>query len=542
MEGIKVTWEKLDENIKNLRGDAGFQANAGMAAPADEILIHVLGCERESDIELKVARYIVAIDHCLHKREAELLLATSGLLIGYENIDLDNPSTMSQRRNKYAREELRAGLTGYEVVIDEYEFEKAERRVDHVERNAIKKLAMQLVKMTDDMKVEVFKSIDGDLPLRSPGFPGKHIAAKTFLRSNNTLLPKQSEKLQAPEVDDLELHNPDEELNEQPEQMPTIDTPIPERKFQREYPWLQARLKGVTFASVLVAICIMLIVVAVVVLSSRTVNDPSAMGDVSASITTTYPVPPPQDLYPEPPAPQRGPVLTVPEEGTANYAVVLTRNDVVGLNDDPGPGDPLFWGPNRQTFRIFDPARHIAFNSIVDNPVFGDERRFVGIRERSSIERNSEWATEPNYWVSEIEAHPGREYIVRFLISNNEEQDFSALINPADVRISVAIPNNTSQSLHIQGYLEAAGGDPELIWSGVRLFSDRDFSISFVPGSARLFYGYWAGRNSSVSDDTITRMGNLLRFDSLFEHAHLRSGAQYANYLVFIIRTDFIEE
>ena len=38
------------------------------------------------------------------------------------------------------------------------------------------------------------------------------------------------------------------------------------------------------------------------------------------------------------------------------------------------------WGPDRTTFTMANPATHVTFNSITDNPKHGDERNFVQIR------------------------------------------------------------------------------------------------------------------------------------------------------------------
>ena len=41
----------------------------------------------------------------------------------------------------------------------------------------------------------------------------------------------------------------------------------------------------------------------------------------------------------------------------------------------------LAWGPERPTYTIEKPADHVTFNSITNNPAYGDERNFVRIKE-----------------------------------------------------------------------------------------------------------------------------------------------------------------
>ena len=44
------------------------------------------------------------------------------------------------------------------------------------------------------------------------------------------------------------------------------------------------------------------------------------------------------------------------------------------------------YGPERQTFTAENPADHVTFNSITNNPTVGDERNFVRVRQVGSAQ------------------------------------------------------------------------------------------------------------------------------------------------------------
>ena len=45
------------------------------------------------------------------------------------------------------------------------------------------------------------------------------------------------------------------------------------------------------------------------------------------------------------------------------------------------PANLFAWGPDRPTYTIEHPADHVTFDSITNNPDYGDERNFVTIKD-----------------------------------------------------------------------------------------------------------------------------------------------------------------
>ena len=59
------------------------------------------------------------------------------------------------------------------------------------------------------------------------------------------------------------------------------------------------------------------------------------------------------------------------------------------------------YGPERQTFTAENPADHVTFNSITNNPTVGDERNFVRVRQAGV-----------GNFADSVDIVPGREYEV----------------------------------------------------------------------------------------------------------------------------------
>ena len=71
------------------------------------------------------------------------------------------------------------------------------------------------------------------------------------------------------------------------------------------------------------------------------------------------------------------------------------------------------WGPaSRQTFTMDTPPEHVAFNSIIDNPIWGDERIFMEIKEAGQPDSE---------YVTLMELQPGKTYTIRAYYHNNSE-------------------------------------------------------------------------------------------------------------------------
>jgi len=158
------------------------------------------------------------------------------------------------------------------------------------------------------------------------------------------------------------------------------------------------------------------------------------------------------------------------------------------------------WGPNRQTFTVADPATFITFNSITDNPHIGDERNFVGIRERGTN----------NLWSSNLQVHPGREYVVRMYVHNNAADHFGLVAE--DVRALMNMPTATARSHNINGSIESSNAEPQRVWDNVTIWAEEDFNIYVV--SVHYFNNHFTS-GIALPNDIFTSNGTFLGFDAL---------------------------
>ncbi len=155
------------------------------------------------------------------------------------------------------------------------------------------------------------------------------------------------------------------------------------------------------------------------------------------------------------------------------YAVLLVAMAVLI------PSIAIFaYGPERPTYTIASPAPHITFNSITDNPNYGDERNFVLIKDAAN--------TSPGGWShTDINVEPGKEYLVRMYVHNNAAENLNLIAT--NTRVSASVPATTGNSLQIDGYVTADNATPAQVYDHVVLNSDKRFNVAYVEDSS-VFY------------------------------------------------------
>ena len=141
------------------------------------------------------------------------------------------------------------------------------------------------------------------------------------------------------------------------------------------------------------------------------------------------------------------------------------------------------WGPkNRPTYTWSNPADHVTFNSMTDNPEIGDESNFVRVRKVGSQEKFS----------NNVTVEPGSEYEVFVYYHNNA----SAKLNGGDhrgvaqnVRLRMDKITDRLEAGHaavIKGTISASNATPKEVWSTSYLHAKETVSLRYVPNSAKL--------------------------------------------------------
>lgn len=180
------------------------------------------------------------------------------------------------------------------------------------------------------------------------------------------------------------------------------------------------------------------------------------------------------------------------------------------------------WTPGRTVFDWNNPDQRKGsmngpvFNSFVNTPYYGDERAFFDAS-------RTDQATQPNAFKDVL---PGvtegsKEVILRTYVHNNANQETNAsgLGVARDAKVRITLPTGTEKALRARSYItwsNPAPGYTGEVTDTAELVDNTDFSISYVPGSARV---YNAAHNAAAGGvalpDTIVTSGANLGYDQM---------------------------
>lgn len=189
------------------------------------------------------------------------------------------------------------------------------------------------------------------------------------------------------------------------------------------------------------------------------------------------------------------------------------------------PATLYAWGPNRPTFTIEQPADHVTFNSITNNPNIGDERNFVGIRESGT---NSQWTDNMN-------VQNGKEYTVRVYVHNNAAANLNKVAE--NVTAKVNLPTTTGKSIQVDGQISSTNASPTEVWDQANFKSAEDFNLAYVAGSLKYENNAFGAAGTPISESVFTNTGAKLGYDKL--DGKIPGCFQYAGYLTFKVKPQF---
>ena len=157
------------------------------------------------------------------------------------------------------------------------------------------------------------------------------------------------------------------------------------------------------------------------------------------------------------------------------------------------PAALLAWGPDRPTYTMEHPADHPTFDSITDNPNYGDEREFTTIKD----------VTAGSGLTNTAKLLPGHEYQVQIYIHNNaaSELNASGKAIAKDVMVRAQLPASVNGKDTVDGFISSSNATPNLIWDSADLTSDSNVNLQFESGSAML---HTNSQQTQLSDNVIT--------------------------------------
>lgn len=196
------------------------------------------------------------------------------------------------------------------------------------------------------------------------------------------------------------------------------------------------------------------------------------------------------------------------------------------------PASLLAWGPDRPTYTWADPSDHVTFNSITDNPNYGDERNFVRIKEATASDST---------YSDNTTIEPGKEYTVYVYYHNNADSSLNAsgvgIAQNAKLRMEMPSVLKAGVSADMNGYISASNATPGTVWDNSKMTSNKDIALRLVSGSATIHS--LGAVNGSVLPDSLLTSGTSLGYDSL--NGVLPGCNQYAGYVLFNIKADYAD-
>jgi uncharacterized repeat protein (TIGR01451 family)/LPXTG-motif cell wall-anchored protein len=189
-------------------------------------------------------------------------------------------------------------------------------------------------------------------------------------------------------------------------------------------------------------------------------------------------------------------IRRAPKQFTAGVAMVAAAIII--------PAAVFAWGPDRPTYTVERPADKVAFNSITNNPNYGDERNFVTIKDAAN--------TNAGGWSDDVNVENGKEYYVRMYVHNNAAENLNLVAENVTAKFNV--PDYEAKRIQIDGYLTSSNATPQQIWDQAVFSNESNFKLDFVEGSARYTNNVFTG-NGTALGDTVVSTGAMLGYDKL---------------------------
>lgn len=192
------------------------------------------------------------------------------------------------------------------------------------------------------------------------------------------------------------------------------------------------------------------------------------------------------------------------------------------------PATLFAWGPDRPTFTIENAANYVTFNSITNNPAYGDERDFVHIKE----------ASQPNSaYTNQVNLEPNKEYDVYVYYHNNAKSSLNASGTGVakDVKLRMDMPADVKAGTNaaISGYISASNANPGTVYDEAWGKATSDLSLRYVPDSATI--NNFGATNGQKLPSSLMTTGAALGYDTL--NGTVPGCNEYSGYVKFKITT-----
>jgi uncharacterized repeat protein (TIGR01451 family) len=194
------------------------------------------------------------------------------------------------------------------------------------------------------------------------------------------------------------------------------------------------------------------------------------------------------------------------------------------------------WGPsNRPTFTIENPAGYVTFNSITNNPKYGDERNFAHIKESGAADST---------YTNKISLKAGQEYTVFVYYHNNAASNLNASGKGIahGAYIKAELPANVLKGATNAGsniYIGASNANPNQVFDNIYFANstNADITLRYVQGSAVLT-NFKSDTDNTLRtfklSDSIVDSGAAIGWDSM--NGDVPGCNRYSGYVTFKIK------
>ena len=177
------------------------------------------------------------------------------------------------------------------------------------------------------------------------------------------------------------------------------------------------------------------------------------------------------------------------------------------------------WGPVRPTFTWAHPATYVTFDSITDNPEYGDERPFLDVRDLNSAAVTDKITVTNN-----------EELVLRVFFHNNASANLHLVSQ--NTRVKVLLPHTPSTATYAAGYIMSDNASPKVVTDTVDFVGPSNFTLSYEPGTAQLWTD--AAHGLTMSDSIVTNSGALIGYATL--DGKVPGCSAYEGFVTFKVR------
>ena len=142
------------------------------------------------------------------------------------------------------------------------------------------------------------------------------------------------------------------------------------------------------------------------------------------------------------------------------------------------------WWPARQTFTIANPAPYVTFDSITDNPNYGNELTFFDAKDAAN--------TASGGYSDSTQVTDGETVLLRVYVHNDAASNLDDPNNTGpgvahNTSVRVYLPTASATALQANAYIDASNANPLEVSDSTGFSANSPFSLSYVPGSATAY-------------------------------------------------------